>query len=263
MSDDEWFVLIVSAAISTLFWGRWLYVAIQASPLVRPFLRLSILVLCLVGCLSLIFRTLLTAADPVVRDNFGYIILFLAVGGVALAISTTAGVLIGINAVDDAVRTPNWAAVWAVCGLWIGTALVVAGSNVGRGDTIYTTTGPLALGVATLIALWAVFAAIAGTSSVTLDRDSPSGVRLAGLFVAWGVILGRATAGDWESVARTWHDFAVQGWPAAALLVVAIPAELMLRPSVGRPSPPWLAGSGPALMYVLAAVGWVTWLGRP
>ena len=112
--------------------------------------------------------------------------------------------------------------------------------------------------------LLAVFAAATGgLSSVRLDRDVPSGVRLAGLQVAWGLILGRAAAGDWESVRRTWEDFAYQGCPVLAFLAVAIPLEYLLRPSLRQPAPAAVAGLVPAIGYVGAAAAWVAYLGRP
>jgi hypothetical protein len=250
--------------VTVAYWGSWLGAAFEASPLVRPAGRRAALGICLAISFAVVLVTLLTKADPVVRTGPGYIILFLAVNGVALAVVTAAAAVIGISPLDDAIRRPNPAAVWAIGGLWLGTSLAVAGANVGRGDTIGTTLGPLALGVATLLLLWAVHAlTTASAAAVTRDRDIPSAIRQAGLLVAWGLILGRATAGDWESVARTWEDFATQGWPAALLLAVAIPIEWRLRPSVRRPATSWVAGAGPALAYVLAAAGWVAWLGKP
>jgi hypothetical protein len=264
MDADEVPVAILAGVVTAAYWGSWLWAAGQTSLLVRPFGRTAALLFCLAGSFGLVFVTLLTWADPVVRTGPGYIILFLAAAGVALAAATAVAPAIGVSPLDDAVRRPNAAAVWVTGGLWLGTALAVAGANVGRGDTIGTTIGPLALGVATLLVLWAVHAAGTGAAAaVRLDRDVPSGIRQAGLLVAWGLILARATAGDWESVARTWEDFAAQGWPAAALLALAVPVERALRPSAERPAPSWAAGVGPALVYVLAAAGWVAWLGKP
>lgn len=263
MSDDEWFVAIVSTLISTIYWGRWFYVVGQTNWLIRPHRRFAVLFLCLVACIALNFATLRTSADPIVRDSPAYIFLFMMVSGVALASVTIVGNVIGVNAIDDAIRRSNSAAVVAICGVWIGTSLIVSGANIGRGDTIATTIGPMALGVATLVVLWAVFAVIVGMSSIIVDRDLPSALRLAGLLIAWGLILGRATAGDWESVERTWHDFAVQGWPCAVLLLVTLPIAWRLRPSVQRRLPSFAIGVLPAFAYLLVALGWVTWLGRP
>ena len=264
MEPDEVPVAIVAGVATAVYWGTWLHAAWHASPLVRPARRRATLVVCLVAGFGVVLATLLTGADPVVRRGPGYIILFLAVAGVAFATATAAAAVIGVSPLDDAVRRPNPAAVWATAGLWLGTAVAVAGANIGRGDTIGTTIGPLALGVATLLILWALHAAATDSAAaISQGRDVSTGLRVAGLLVAWGLVFARATAGDWESVARTWEDFAIQGWPTVALLVVAIPIEWLLRPSARRPAPPWLAGVGPALVYLLVAAGWVAWWGRP
>jgi hypothetical protein len=81
--------------------------------------------------------------------------------------------------------------------------------------------------------------------------------------IAWGLIMGRATAGDWESVAGTMRDYAFLGAPALALLVAAVAIELRLQPSRARPAPPLGAGFAPAAGYLLVAAGWVLWLGKP
>jgi len=264
MSGDEVFVALFAAVFAAWYWGFWLYDAFHTSPLVHPGRRRAVLILCFLGCHGLVLASLLMAADPVVRDNQGYIFLFLAVEAATLAGVTAACTLIGLSALDDAVRRRYAAAVWAVAGLWVSATIAVAGANVGRGDTIGTTLGPLVIAVIILLLLLALFAAATGgLSSVRLDRDVPSGIRLAGLLVAWGLILGRAAAGDWESVKRTWEDFATQGWPALALLAVAVPVERLLRPSVREPKPPMIAGFGPAVAYVATAVAWVVSLGRP
>jgi hypothetical protein len=264
MSEEEVPVAVLAGAVAAIYWATWLRAAGHTSLLVRPTGRLTALVLCLLASAGVVLAALLTWADPVVRTSPGYIFLFLAVAGVAFAAVTAVAPVIGVSPLDDAVRRPNPAATWATAGLWLGTALVVAGANVGGGDTIGTTIGPLALGVTTLLVLWAVLAAATGAAgAVTRDRDLPTGFRQAGLLIAWGLILGRATAGDWESVARTWEDFAAQGWPAAVLLAIAIPLEWWLRPNVQRPAPSWPAGIGPAVGYLLAAVGWVVRLGKP
>ncbi|MBO0700871.1 MAG: hypothetical protein J2P46_20920, partial [Zavarzinella sp.] len=261
MSEEEFPVAIGAGAVAVVYWAAWLRDAGHTSLLVRPAGRLTGLILCLLGGLGIVFATLLTWADPVVRASPSYILLFLAVAGVALAVATAVAAVLGVSPLDDAVRRPNPAAAFTTAGVWLGTSLTVAGANVGRGDTIGTTIGPLALGVVALLALWAVLAVATGAiGSVTHDRDVPAGVRQAGLLIAWGLILGRATAGDWESVAGTWEDFANQGWPALVLLAIAIPLEWWLRPRADRPAPRWPARIGPALAYVLAATSWLAWL---
>jgi hypothetical protein len=263
MSAGEFFLLVVLAPIALIYWGAWFRAALETKLLVRPGRRIIPLFFCWLCCFGIVLAVLLTAADPEVRESPVYIILFLEVTAVALAAVTAVAWLIGLSTIDDTVRRPNFAAVWATIGLWTGTAVSCAGANVGRGDTIGTTNGPLVLGVATIVVLWALLAAVAGISSITQHRDSASGIRQGGLLIAWGLIMGRATAGDWESTADTLKDYAFQGAPAVIFLLIAIRFEFRLRPSYRRPVPPSGAGFGPAAGFLFVAAGWVLWLGKP
>jgi len=264
MSPGEFLVSIVTAPVGAFFWVGWFWTAYHTNPFVHPGVRRTGLVVCFIACLGIVLSALLTVADPQVRENLGYYVLFLGVELIALTGVTVAGIVIGLSTLDDAIRRPNPAAAWATGGLWLGTSIAVTGANVGRGDTIGTTLGPLMLAVITFLILWAVFSvATGGMRSVVLGRDEPSGIRLAALFVAWGIILGRAVAGDWESTDGMWSDFVNEGRPVVLLLAAAIVVERLLRPSVHRPRPPRWTGYGPAIIYIAVAVAWATWLGRP
>jgi hypothetical protein len=255
MSDDEVGVLLTAGVLALAFWGAWLATAAQTNPLARPGRRLAAVALILLASLAVVLVALLTGADPLVRSSPGLIVLFLAVAALTLALATVVGSAFGLSMLASYVRGKNLAVGWAVAGLWLATGVVNAGANVGRGDTIYTTLGPLALAFGTLLALAAILCAATGRFRVVrLDRDPPAGVRLAGLFVAWGLVLGRAVAGDWESTGRTLEDFAAHGWPAVVFLGAAIVIELMLRPTVERPRVPWPAGVGPAVAYIAVAL---------
>ena len=84
-----------------------------------------------------------------------------------------------------------------------------------------------------------------------MERDRGSAVRLAGLLVVNGLILGAAAAGDWIP-AKFLHDFADSAWPAVALTAVAVLVERINGPrsSVG--------GSILLLLgYLIVAIAWV------
>jgi uncharacterized membrane protein YjfL (UPF0719 family) len=264
MSGDELLVAMVTEVFGIIYWIWWFGAAFQTNRLVRPGARRAALALSFIASLGVVLAALLTFADPQVSESSAYIFLFLGVELSALATVTAFGTAVGLSPLDDAIRRPNPAAAWATGGLWLGTSITVAGANVGRGDTIGTTLGPLVLAIITILVLWTVFSiATGGMRSVTLDRDEPSGIRLAALFGAWGIILGRAVSGDWESTEGMWDDFVNQGRPVVLLLAVATVIERLLRPIVRRPSPPRWAGWLPAIGYLAVAVVWPTWLGRP
>jgi hypothetical protein len=257
MSADEILIAALAAVLALAFWGGGLATAVQANPLVRSGRRLAAAVAALVVSLGVVLVALPTGADPQVRSGPVYIVLFLAVAADTLSLVTVAGSLFGLPVLGGFIRGKNGAVGWALAGLWLGTGLVNAGANVGRGDTIYTTLGPLGLALGALLALAAILsAATGGLRAIRLDRDMPAGVRAGGLFVAWGLILGRAVAGDWESAERTLADFVAYGWPVLALLIVAIPIELMLRPTVEKPVVNWPGGILPAAAYLGVAGVW-------
>jgi hypothetical protein len=203
-------------------------------------------------------------ADPEVRGDVFYKALFSAAAALTLLGVGLLAAMLGVGAIDDAIERRNPAAAWAICGAWLATTLVNCGANIGTGPTIYTTLGPMLMALAALAVLWVGFTAVTENHiSIGVDRDRASGVRLAGLLVAWGLIFGRAIAGDWVSVQGTLDDFVAQGWPALALLVVAAVVEFLVRPGRSRLAPRMLrAGVAPAALYLAMAAAWLAWLGR-
>jgi len=80
--------------------------------------------------------------------------------------------------------------------------------------------------------------------------------------LASGLVLARAVAGDWHSVAATIHDFIRDGWPAGILCVIALIIERFARPSRRCPVPPWpINGLLPALVYLAMGAAWLWHLG--
>jgi hypothetical protein len=98
--------------------------------------------------------------------------------------------------------------------------------------------------------------------SIAEDRDLATGLRTCGLFLAFGLIIGRALAGDWHSEAATVRDFTHDGWPAAVLLVLALIVELFARPNRRQPIRPFPAyGLLPAALYISLGAVWLWHLG--
>jgi len=264
VDGGELLVALVSGVIAAIYWWTWIGVALRTTLLVRPGTRIIALLTSLFASAAIVLATLLTLADPVVREDVGYIILFMAIAALTLTVTTAMAALLGASAINDAIRQPNPVAACVVAGIWLGTAICVSGSNVGRGDTIGTTLGPLVMAVATLLVLWGAFGITTRATYLAIaGRDWGTGLRLFALPIAWGLILGRAVAGDWESTPRTLYDFVVDGWPAGALFGAALLVETFLRPSRGQPKSPIGTSLLIAIVYLTVAAGWVWWLGRP
>jgi hypothetical protein len=216
------------------------------------------------GCSILILAVLRCFADKEVRASPVYQVEFLIAWGAAMIWVQLLASLIGLDCLEHGLERRNWAAVWGGVGLAVGSTLAVAGGNIGQGPTEATTLGPVFLAVGGLLALWALFAVVTGnTASVTVERDRPSGLRLAGLLIAWGLILGRSVAGDWVSLQATLRDFRREGlYPGLVLLVFAIAVEFLERPSRRRPFPPLSrAGIIPSALFLVLALLWLRWLG--
>ena len=141
--------------------------------------------------------------------------------------------------------------------------MIYAGGSIGEGPSYGNNVFSAGLGTAALFALWVLLELGAKVSvSIAEDRDLASGLRLCGLLIGTGLILGRSVAGDWHSASATVQDFIRDGWLAACLVLVALVIERLVRPSRQRPVPPWPScGLLPALLYLTVAGAWVWHLG--
>jgi hypothetical protein len=221
------------------------------------------LVCAVFGGLMLLVCALRAYAAKEVRTDYGSIVFLTAVGG---AWSIAAGMLfpwLGLSLRDDAMERRNAAALVALLGALFAVQLTFIGGNIGEGPSYWNNVFCAALGTGGVLGLWFMLE-IGGciSASIAVDRDVASGVRLCGYLVASGLILGRAVAGDWHSECATLHDFARDGWPAAAVCVLALAMERLLRPTRRRPFPSWpVSGLLPALLYLVIATAWLCHLG--
>ncbi|MDZ4199651.1 MAG: hypothetical protein U1E27_10260, partial [Kiritimatiellia bacterium] len=69
------------------------------------------------------------------------------------------------------------------------------------------------------------------------------GRRWAGFLLGAGLLLGRASAGDWTSVDATFVEFFRDGWPVLVLLALAVVAERILG-ALTAENPEGLPGTG-------------------
>lgn len=255
MDGDEVLVLLVGIVASITGMVRW-YLPLSRI-VTRPahLLQRGSLALAPPACLALLLPVLLNAASHEVTDDPQYVLLFEALGGAWLGLVAVMCAVLGVGPRDDAIERANPAAAVVVIGAMLGGTLVYAGANVGEGATIWMTIGPAVLATAAWFVLWAVHELTGGVSeSIAVDRDVASAVRLAGLLVATGAILGRAVAGDYHSAGQTVREFDRQGWIALPLTIAATIIHLALQPRP-RHAPGALFTNGvvPAIGYVAIA----------
>ena len=221
----------------------------------------------LIGCavisLAIIVASLWCWGAREVRGDAGEVLFLTAVGVAWLLGSGALFSWFGLGIREDVWERQNPAAAVALAGALFSTAITFAAGNLGEGPSYWENIFSAGLATGTLFAFWLVHELVARVSvSIAEERNLASGLRFGGGLLAWGLILGRATTGNWHSAAATTEDFIRDGWPAAVLCIGALGAELLLKPSRLRPFPSSAAaGLLPALLYLVLAVLWLRHLG--
>jgi uncharacterized membrane protein YjfL (UPF0719 family) len=191
-------------------------------------------------------------------------VFFLTLGGaIWLVFATWLFSWLGLSFRDDAVDRKNVAALTALCGAVLAISLIYAGGSLGEGPSYLENFFPAALGTGSLLILWIIFE-LGGRVSISIgeERDLASGMRMCGILVAVGLVIGRALAGDWHSETATIHDFIRAGRPAVAIWMMALIIEILFHPNKFRPFPAWGPyGLLPALFYLALAGAWIRHLG--
>ncbi|MBA4147279.1 MAG: hypothetical protein H0X66_04125 [Verrucomicrobia bacterium] len=253
MSPDETFALIICLVVGAITWIKWYWEASTVAHLSSNVVDRSSLFLTPLLAALVLLGVLKSFAAHDVRDDGQYIMLYMLMGSAWVGLTRSALGFLGLSARDDVIERKNKAAGYAVSGALLGITLCFAGGNIGDGPGWWVVVFTAALATGTFYLLWILlhlFTSLADT--VTIERDPAAGVRLAGFFVAIGLILGRAAAGDWVSAEATAEDFVKTGWPVLFVLGAAIPFEKMTLPRTDRPSSEtFIYGAMPAALYIV------------
>jgi hypothetical protein len=191
--------------------------------------------------------------------------MYLALGAAWVGLATWPLPMVGLSPRDDVVERGNPAAGPPSAAAVLALTLCFAGGNVGDGPGWWVVLVSAAIATLGLFVAWLALEALSGVSdTVTIERDTAAGLRLAGFLTACGLVLGRAVAGDWVSAGATVADAVPIAAPLAGLIAVAAVLERAARPTPERPGPPVATlGVGPALLYIGGAAAYVAWLGLP
>lgn len=263
MEGDEVLALIASCIVGVRFLFLWYRNLLCITALARSIVQRLVLGGIPIGCLLLLQFVLDRWSAHEVRDDAHYDVLFMAAGAAWLAGANGLLLLFGISVRSDAIEARDPAAIAVACGALLGVTLCFAGANVGEGPTIWTTFGPAALASGAWAGLWLLVELPTDSAeAIAIDRDLATGLRLAGLLISTGLVLGRTVAGDWVSSPNTFEDFVRQGWPAGAMASAAVLMQAAWRPTPSVPRHPvFRRGILPALVLVAVAIGYVIWLG--
>lgn len=173
----------------------------------------------------IVLYTLRELASFDVVDDSIYILLYILIGytlvffGLKLVFC-----FFDLSWIDDALNNNNKAALFAITGAFLGLVVIYSGANIGDGPGWWCVIFAGGLGLISWILLGVLINKYTQVfERITVERDMYCGIRFGLYLLASGIILGRASAGDWTSFFMTVVEFLV-GWPVLllALLVVLI-----------------------------------------
>jgi len=219
--------------------------------------------LCAVAALTFVAVTLEFWGAAEIRATVSEVFFLTLMAAVWLILATKLFPWMGLSLRDDVVERKNLSALIILCGGVLALGIIYAGANLGEGPSFTNNFFCDVIGSASFFLLWFLLELFGKVSrSIAEERDLATGLRTCGLLLAFGLIIGRALAGDWHSKTATVQEFIRDGWPAAILLVLALIVEPFARPNRRQPFPPWPAyGLAPAAVYISLAAGWLWHLG--
>lgn len=184
----------------------------------------------LVICTLIILGTLITLASFDVVSSVYYITFYILMGLVWIFIGIKVlFIFFDLSIIDDVLNNANKAALLAIAGGVIGITLIYSGANIGDGPGFWCVI--VAGGLGTII--WIILALIFNQLTkvfdrVLISRDLSAGIRLGSFFIATGVILARASGGDWVDFITTITDF-IDGWAIIPLWFVYLLVEFYYK----------------------------------
>jgi hypothetical protein len=175
----------------------------------------------------IILYTLRNLASYDVVMSLIYIYFYIFLGFIWLAATMRFSFYcLNISWKDDVMENRNKAALWALVGILLGAALIYSGANIGDGPGWWCVIFAGGLGMIMWFILGAIMIKFTQVGdSITIDRNVGSGIRYGSYLLASGLILGRASSGDWTSFESTVIEFGV-GWPVLFLALLVFLVEL-------------------------------------
>ena len=202
--------------------------------LVQPSVRLSLAILPLMCAGFLLFVLLKYSAATVRSDNL-WVLGYFVFGAAWIGASQFAFGLLGIAMRDDVIERRNPSAAWVTAAQLLAGTFCIAGANVGNGPGPEVVAFCALLSTVTLLLVWLLFDAIASASeTITVERNSAAGIRVAGWLTAVGMVCGASVTGDWRGASRTLSESAHYIWPMVlfSFLVASFERTVGKRPAL-------------------------------
>jgi hypothetical protein len=228
MDGGEFVALLVGLFASAWVAGGWLRLLIRP-----PRFRRTSSVAWVVGTgalgIAIAAAAIAAGADPQVRGDPGYWLLFLVPVPAILAVAGMALPFMGISLRADVIESGNGAALHVALAHLLGASVLYAASNIGRGDTIGTTFETAAYALAAFCGIAIAAALLCDLPrSVALERDTVAGSRFAAWLLAIAAPIAYGSSGDWVSRAATVHDVSRGAAVSCAIAAAAVVVERII-----------------------------------
>jgi len=246
MSEDELMVLIISACATGIFLLNWYHRLSKSLLPERNYMVRSVMrCLPIVSFVIMLFTLKILASFDVKNDPV-YITFYILLGYAWLLLGTILMFrFFDLSWTDDVVNLNNKAALIAISGGFIGLTLIYSGANIGDGPGWWCVVFAGGIGLIFWVLLGDAVIAFAGVSErITVDRDIGCGIRFGLYLIASGIILGRASGGDWTSFKLTVIEFfdVYDKWPVLLLTIIASIIEKFYPRQPGK-------GEGSVVLY--------------
>ncbi|HHU24269.1 MAG: hypothetical protein PHG08_03010 [Bacilli bacterium] len=230
MSEFEIIIFIISLILCGFYLVQWFYPLYSIWPPSRvSFARFAFFLMPLIALIIFIITVNYLASFDVVSNPI-YQMFYIVLGYAWIFISLIlVSLFLGLSWKDDIFHLNNKAALPTIFGAYLAVSLIYAGANIGDGPGWWCVIFAGGMGLILFFVINIIFHKLTGViEKITIDRDMNAGIRMGFFLLASGVILGRASGGDWISLSQTVIDFWV-AWPMLPLMLIALIVEGNLK----------------------------------
>ncbi|MCL2159731.1 MAG: hypothetical protein FWH48_10020 [Oscillospiraceae bacterium] len=227
MDVSEVLVFLLCGTVTLIFFYRWYKWTFGAWPPQKNRAAKCVFGFLPAVSFAIIVFTLKRLASFDVVGDMGWVAFYIIIGYAWIYFGLTAmSMFFDISWMDDALNQKNKAALICLAGGFIGLTAIYSGANIGDGPGWWCVIFAGGLGLIAWILLGlAINAPTKIFERITVGRDISCAIRIGAYFVASGIILARASAGDWTSFGMTFLEF-LDGWPAIVLAAFVVGVEI-------------------------------------
>ena len=201
MDISEVLIFVLCLVGSAVFLCRWYTFTFKSWPAERTKKARLVFGILPLAASVIVTYTLESLASFDVVGNAFWTFFYIVMGYAWIYAGLTAmSLCFDLSWIDDALNLGNKAAMIAVTGGFLGITLIYSGANIGDGPGWWCVFFAGGLGMAAWLVLGVIVNRIGKVFyRITVERDIYCAIRTGAYFIASGIILGRASAGDWTS----------------------------------------------------------------